>query len=181
MSSSSPPKPSSFAARLTLLILCIAGLLSPLATLPVTSLSRVPLVVQLCGISLTCAVLLPGCWRRCFFPERAPTRWPQGSRKPGFWRMVSLGAGVSSLALMAASLIFTRPWHRGQINWQSIVAAPGYMLLLWSHLLGAYRKSRLPEGWELEQPNSSGLQSLKLESPMPSASPLQPGTGSQAY
>lgn len=184
---SSSPRPSlrnSFAARFILLSLCFAGVLSPATIFPVTPHTDIPLAMYICGLSVTCAVLLPGCWRRCFSPDREPALWREGSRKPEFWRSVTLGSALAGLAFLSVSLLFLRPWYHGQTNWQAIIAAPGCMLLLWSRVAADYRKLRLPVLFQpmyvpVSQPNEARPEyvhahAIRMEGSGRAAASLQP-------
>jgi hypothetical protein len=158
--------------------------------------TSIPLAIYVCGLSLTCAVLLPGFWRRCFSPNCEPALWREGSKKPEFWRSVTLALGLAglallSLALLSVSVLLFRPWHHGQMNWQATVAAPGFMLLLWSRVTADYRKSRLPVLFRpaytpASQPQEdwteyAHAQPIRREGSSRGAVPLQPTGGSQAY
>lgn len=181
----------SYAARLTLLLLCFAGVLSLAAIFPITAHTCIPLALYIGGLSVTCAVLLPGCWRRCFSPDREPALWHEGSRKPEFWRSVTLGSALAGLALLSISVLLIRPWHHGQTNWMAIVSAPGCMLLLWSRVVADYRKTRLPALFRTEyvpasQPQETWTeyahaQPIRREGSSRGTAPLQPTGGSQAY
>lgn len=134
-----------FAVRLSILLLCCIGLVSPGFVFPVTSTSCLPLAVDSCCISLTCAIALPRVFWLCFWPQRDPKRWPQDSRARAYWILGHEVVAIVGGALFLTSLFLFRSWHRGMINWQMIISAPGVMFWLWAGMIKVYVAERDPE------------------------------------
>jgi hypothetical protein len=128
-------------AFLVKILLLIAGVLSPGGAFPPTK-SGVPFVADLFCLSLTCLLLLAILLYRRSHEEEWTAELPEES--PRLFLIVHKTITMLSPICLIVSLFFSRRWHSGEINWQQTIAAPGYMLLIWSSMLRIFIENRRP-------------------------------------
>jgi hypothetical protein len=130
-------------AFLLKILLLIAGVLSPVGAFPLTK-SCVPLAADLFSLSLTCLLLLAILLYRRSHEEEWTAELPEGSPRLAKLLIVHKTITILSPICLIVSLFFSRRWHRGEINWQQTIAAPGYMLLIWSSMVRIFIETRRP-------------------------------------
>jgi hypothetical protein len=135
---------------------CGAAVFSPLLVFPVRR-SSLPWAVYLGCVALTAAVSLPFQWRKMFRPEQWGALWEADSPELKRWVRWRKVVAWATVAFVVASGFSIRTWQPHQINWQTIVSAPGYMLMMWSLMMGVYidrrrpvRRVESPRAWMME-------------------------------
>jgi hypothetical protein len=123
-------------------LLLVAGMLSPLGVFPLTR-SCIPLASYLFCFSFSCLV-----WMVIRLLRRrgvlSSALWPENSPEIKRWKQLQKSLYLLGLIFFVVSLCFCRPWRPGQINWQGVFSAPGYMFLIWAGIVGSFIQTRNP-------------------------------------
>jgi hypothetical protein len=123
-------------------LLLVAGMLSPLGVFPITR-SCIPLASNLFCFAASCLV-----WMVIRLLRRrgilSSALWPENSPEIKRWKQVRTSLYLFSMIFFVVSLSLSRPWRPGQINWQGVFSAPGYMFLIWAGIVGNFIQAKLP-------------------------------------
>jgi len=121
------------------------GVLSPLSVFPITR-SCIPFASFLFCLSISCLVWIVVRFVRGHSAVSCSLPWQENSPDIKKWSRVRTWLYGLAVASFVISICFFRPWQPGQINWQGIFSAPGYMFFFWGGVVNTYISSRSPIG-----------------------------------
>jgi len=119
------------------------GVLSPLSVFPITR-SRLALASFLFCLSISCLVWIVVRFVRGRHAVSCSEPWQENSPEIEKWSRVRTWLYGLAVVFLGISICFMRPWHRGQIPWQGIISAPGYMFSVWGGAVNDYIRARHP-------------------------------------
>jgi hypothetical protein len=123
-------------------LLLIAGMLSPLGVFPITR-SCIPIASYLFCFAFSCLVwMVVRLLRRRGMLSSAI--WPENSSEIKRWTHLRSSLYLCGAVFFVISLSLWRPWRPGQINWQEIFSAPGFMFFLWAGIVSDFIQAKRP-------------------------------------